>query len=109
MSPADYKAERSIVMEIKNVESEAIAGFEEELQLENVKYLTLCTEEGIVAWLAGIQSDQNDEIEVQYGFEENFNESVARQLYVSFMEHNIPEEIVFNPESEDEEKFIESL
>jgi len=25
------------------------------------------------------------------------------------MEHNIPEEIVFNPESEDEEKFIESL
>lgn len=96
-------------MEIKNVESEAIADFEKELQLKNVKYLTLCTEEGIVAWLAGIQSDQDNEIEVQYGFEENFNESVAKQLYITFMEHNIPEEIVFNPESEDEEKFVESL
>ena len=35
--------------------------------------------------------------------------NLYKQLYVSFMEHNIPEEIVFNPESEDEEKFIESL
>lgn len=96
-------------MEIKNVGPEAVADFEKELQLKNVKYLTLCTEEGIVAWLAGIQSDQDNEIEVQYGFEENFNESVAKQLYITFMEHNIPEEIVFNTESEDEEKFVESL
>ena len=48
MSPADYKAERSIVMEIKNVESEAIAGFEEELQLENVKYLTLVQKKALL-------------------------------------------------------------
>lgn len=96
-------------MEIKNIEPAAIPDFEEELQLEKVKYLTLCTEEGIIAYLAGIESDLENEIDVHYDFKEDFNEPVAKQMYASFMKQNISEDITFNPQSEKEEQFIESL
>ena len=96
-------------MEIKNIEPSAITDFENELQLENVKYLTLSTEEGIIAYLAGISSEVDNEINVHYGFVNDFNEPVAKQMYELFMTHNISEDITFNPESDAEEKFIESL
>lgn len=96
-------------MEIKNIEPAAIPDFEQQLQLENVKYLTLCTEEGIIAYLAGIDSELDNEIGVHYDFKEDFNEPVAKQMYVSFMKQNISEDITFNPQSEAEEQFIESL
>ena len=96
-------------MEIKNIEAAAISDFEQELQLENVKYLTLCTEEGIIAYLAGTAGELDNEIDVHYNFTEDFNEPVAKQMYASFMKQNISEEITFNPQSDAEEKFIESL
>jgi hypothetical protein len=96
-------------MEIKNIEPAAIADFEKQLQLENVKYLTLCTEEGIIAYLAGTDSALDNEIEVHYSFTEDFNQPVAKQMYASFMKQNISEDITFNPQSDAEEKFIESL
>ena len=96
-------------MEIKNVEPEAIGDFEEQLQLKNVKYLTLCTEEDIVAWLAGAAGDTDDEINVYFGFTENFNEPVAKQMYDSFTKHQITESMIFNPASDEEEQFIETL
>lgn len=96
-------------MEIKNIEPEAIPDFEQQLQLENVKYLTLCTEEGIIACLAGTISPNDNEIDVHYNFMGDFNEPVAKQMYDSFMKQNISEDITFNPQSEKEEVFIESL
>lgn len=96
-------------MEIKNIEPAAIPDFEQQMQLENVKYLTLCTEEGIIAYLAGIDSELDNEIDVHYDFTEDFNEPVAKQMYTSFMTQNINEDITFNPQSEKEEQFIESL
>lgn len=96
-------------MEIKNIEPAAIPDFEQHLQLENVKYLTLCTEEGIIAYLAGIDSAMDNEIDVHFDFKEDFNEPVAKQMYTSFMKHNISGDITFNPQSEKEEQFIESL
>ena len=96
-------------MEIKNIEPAAIPDFEQQLQLENVKYLTLCTEEGIIAYLAGIDSAMDNEIDVHFDFKEDFNEPVAKQIYTSFMKHNISGDITFNPQSEKEEQFIESL
>lgn len=97
------------LMEIKNIEPEAIPDFEQQLQLENVKYLTLCTEEGIIACLAGTISPNDNEIDVHYNFTEDFNEPVAKQMYDSFMKQNISEDITFNPQSEKEEGFIESM
>ena len=96
-------------MEIKNIEQAAIPDFEKQLQLENVKYLTLCTEEGIIAYLAGIDSDLDNEIDVHYSFREDFNEPVAKQMYASFITQNISEDITFSPKSEKEEQFIELL
>lgn len=96
-------------MEIKNVEVEAIPDFERQLGLENVKYLTLCTEEGIFAHLKGVVTENEGEIEVSFGFVNNFNESIAKQLYEKFIEQNISEEIVFDPSSDAEEAFVESL
>lgn len=96
-------------MEIKNVLLEAIPDFERQLGLENVKYLTLCTEEGIFAHLKGVTTENEGEIEVSFGFVNDFNESIAKQLYEKFIEQNISEEIVFDPASEAEEAFVESL
>ena len=96
-------------MEIKNIKPEAIPDFEQQLQLEKIKYLTLCTEEGIIAYLAGTISPNDNEIDVHYNFTEEFNEPVAKQMYDSFMKHNISEDITFNPQSEKEEVFIESV
>lgn len=96
-------------MEIKNVQSEAIHDFERQLELENVKYLTLCTEEGIFAHLKGVATENDGEIEVSFGFINEFNPSVAKQLYDKFLEQDITEEIVFDPSSDAEESFVESL
>lgn len=98
-------------MEIKNIEYESIPEFEEQLNLKDVKYLTLCTEEVFVAHLAGFKGDSDNHIKVSYHFygAGNFNVPVAKQLYELFMQQNISEEIEFVPQNEDEKKFIESL
>lgn len=99
------------MMEIKNIVPESIPQFEEQLQLDNVKYLTLCTEEGIVAYLAGVEGVSDNQINVSYLFYEagDFNEPVAKQMYDLFMQHNISEEIKFTPNSDEEKKFIQKL
>lgn len=96
-------------MEIKTVEREAIRDFEQQLDIKNVKYLTLCTEEDIVAYLVGVGAENDNEIEVYFEFQNDFNATVAKQLYDEFMKQDIKEEIVFSPSSEAEEKFITSL